>query len=235
MDAEMEDARVAEAQDNTWGEDGPLPLSDKESRILDLYDQLTRLEFEVALQKELHRATIDPSENVAAQDVINAQDRLLEARASWMLRSEVAESVMVNNPILKAVHRGTDSTPIERDLLPFVEHRDEVTTSLAKRDMERQKVNNDLAKVQVEAMHIGRRNIELAAEVLKLAETANQNKAEALDDAETREEVERLEQELKASRQKWKVIKGTASAVVAGSGVDWVKDAELRDIVLDPA
>ncbi|KAB5580768.1 centromere protein H (CENP-H)-domain-containing protein [Coniochaeta sp. 2T2.1] len=234
MDAEMEDARGAEAQDNTWGEDAPLPLSDKESRILDLYDHLIKLEFEVALQKELQRATIDPSENVSAQDVTNAQDRLLEARASWMLRNEVAESVMVVNPTIKAVHRGTESTPIERDLLPYVEHRDEVTTALAKRDMERQKVNNELTKVQVEVIQIGRRNVELAAEVLKLADTANQNNAEAIDDTGTREEIERLERELKASRQKWKVIKGTASAVVAGSGVDWVKDAELKDIVLDP-
>lgn len=44
----------------------------------------------------------------------------------------------------------------------------------------------------------------------------------------------RLQGELKASRQRWKVMKGTASAVVAGSGVDWARDDELREMVLDP-
>lgn len=43
-----------------------------------------------------------------------------------------------------------------------------------------------------------------------------------------------LEGRLAASEQKWRVIKGTASAVVAGSGVDWARNPELRDVVLDP-
>ena len=91
-----------------------------------------------------------------------------------------------------------------------------------------------MRNVQVESIRINRRNVELAANVLTLAKAADQNKAEAIDDPATKEEIARLEKELKASRQKWKVMKGTASAVVAGSGVDWVKDPELRDIVLDP-
>lgn len=74
----------------------------------------------------------------------------------------------------------------------------------------------------------------MAAEVLTLAHAADQNKAESTDDPAVMEEMSRLEKELKTSRQRWKVMKGTASAVVAGSGIDWVKDAELRDIVLDP-
>lgn len=91
-----------------------------------------------------------------------------------------------------------------------------------------------MREVQVKAMQIGRRNSDLAAQVLTLAEAAGQNEAGSIDDPETKDEIARLERELKASRQRWKVMKGTASAVVAGSGVDWVKDAELRDIVLDP-
>lgn len=70
--------------------------------------------------------------------------------------------------------------------------------------------------------------------MLTLAEAAGQNRADSIDDPATKDEIAKLEQELKASRQRWKVMKGTASAVVAGSGVDWVKDGELRDIVLDP-
>lgn len=43
----------------------------------------------------------------------------------------------------------------------------------------------------------------------------------------------KLEGRLAASKQKWRVMKGTASGVVAGSGVDWAGDSELRDVVLE--
>lgn len=109
-----------------------------------------------------------------------------------------------------------------------------MSTTIAKQDTERQRVNDELSIVQVEAIRVSRRNAELAAEVLTLAQAADQNKAKSIDDPATKEEIARSEKELKASRQKWKVMKGTASAVVAGSGVDWVKDTELREIVLDP-
>jgi hypothetical protein len=120
------------------------------------------------------------------------------------------------------------------DLLPHVEQRDEASTTIAKQDIEWQRINDELRIVQVEAIRIGRRNAELAAEILTLAQAADQNKADSIDDPATKEEIASLEKELKTSRQKWKVMKGTASAVVAGSGVDWVKDTELRDLVLDP-
>jgi hypothetical protein len=174
-----------------------------------------------------------------------------------MLRNDVVEGVMTVNPIIKAVHRGTDASPIERyvatpatsawnavqltsrwpllsDLLPHIELRDEVSAAIAKKDTERQSLDDELRRIQIEAIQIGKRNTELASEVLALAKARYQNSAESIDDAAAREEIARLEQGLKASRQKWKVMKGTASAVVAGSGVDWVNDAELRDIVLDP-
>ena len=120
------------------------------------------------------------------------------------------------------------------DLLPHIELRDEASTAIAGKDTERQRLDDELRKVQIEAIQTSKRNADLAAEVLRLAESANRSKADPVDDPTMKEEMARLEQELKASRQKWKVMKGTASAVVAGSGVDWVKDAELRDIVLDP-
>jgi hypothetical protein len=38
-----------------------------------------------------------------------------------MLRNDVVESVMMVNPIIKAVHRGTDASPIERYVRTAVE------------------------------------------------------------------------------------------------------------------
>lgn len=54
------------------------------------------------------------------------------------------------------------------------------------------------------------------------------------DDADSRQEMERLEGNVRLSKQRWRVIKGVAAGVVAGSGVDWAGDDELCDIVLDP-
>lgn len=75
----------------------------------------------------------------------------------------------------------------------------------------------------------------MAEHLLDLAKQTDQGRAEFLSaDSEHAPEIARLEAELKGSRQRWRVVKGTASAIVAGSGVDWARDAELRDIVLDP-
>nr|5Z08_D Chain D, Cenp-H [Thermothielavioides terrestris NRRL 8126] len=41
------------------------------------------------------------------------------------------------------------------------------------------------------------------------------------------------EAEMKSNRRRWRIMKGAASAIVAGSGIDWVRDERLRDLVLD--
>lgn len=76
--------------------------------------------------------------------------------------------------------------------------------------------------------------MELTAEILRLTEDAEKRRAGETDDPAVQAEMARLEAEMKASRQRWKVMKGTASAVVVGSGVDWSRDEALRDVVLDP-
>jgi hypothetical protein len=86
-----------------------------------------------------------------------------------------------------------------------------------------------------EAEHIiaARKNAELAATMIALADEANTQKKEDIKDLEVREQIDELEKSLKVSRQRWRIMKGTASAVVAGSGVDWSRDPELRGLVLD--
>lgn len=50
-------------------------------------------------------------------NITEAQDALLTARARYRLRNDAIESVMMANPILKAVHNGTQASPIERHVL----------------------------------------------------------------------------------------------------------------------
>jgi len=57
---------------------------------------------------------IDPTEMVSEKDLQDASERLLEAKARYALRNTIVESVMMANPVLKAVHAGLNATPIER-------------------------------------------------------------------------------------------------------------------------
>lgn len=91
-----------------------------------------------------------------------------------------------------------------------------------------------LTETEAESARLSRRNVELASELLGLAQETDRGKSEPMNDPATKLELERVEQEARTSRQRWRVMKGTASAIVAGSGVDWARDHALRDIVLDP-
>lgn len=117
--------------------------------------------------------------------------------------------------------------------MPYVEQRDILSQNSLKRTAELQSLVNRIRHVEVDAIKISRENRVLAAEVLRLAEQANPSHANMQLEPGTQKELQRLEKEVKSSRQKWKVIKGTASAVVAGSGVDWTRDEQLTDMVLD--
>lgn len=56
----------------------------------------------------------DGSAEVTEQDIKMAQDRLLDSRASYVLRNDVVDSVLTARPILQAVHHGINATPAER-------------------------------------------------------------------------------------------------------------------------
>jgi hypothetical protein len=48
------------------------------------------------------------------QSIEAAQEALLETRARYVLRNDVAESVLSVKPVLQAVHAGSRASPIER-------------------------------------------------------------------------------------------------------------------------
>ncbi|KAI0536468.1 centromere protein H (CENP-H)-domain-containing protein [Xylaria digitata] len=217
------------------GVDGPtsLLLSDKEKRVLELHDKLQRLQLEIALlnAQKNYVPNTSPGRTIEA-----AQQELLDSRARYMLRNEVVANVVCANPILQAVHYGTKASPIERDLLPLLTDRDAASSTLASQTTELHSLLSDLTDVESRSLRLGRENVALAERLLDLAKQTEQGKAELLPgDSEHAAEIAELEAQVKSSRQRWRVLKGTASAIVAGSGADWARDTELRDIVLDPA
>ncbi|KAH0499214.1 hypothetical protein TgHK011_006420 [Trichoderma gracile] len=221
-------SEVDEAMTGVDGGESRLPLSEDETKVLELYDRLQELRLEIAIINAQQAGVKDD------EDITAAQNALLTARARYRLRNDAIEAVMMANPILKAVHSGTQASPIERDLFPYIEQRDETSISVAKHADSMAKLSRDLTSVQVQSIRVCRDNVKLTAQVFELAEQAKQRKAVRLDDPDVQREMDKLTREVKASRQRWKVMKGVASGIVAGSGVDWAADEELRSIVLDP-
>ncbi|KAI1435070.1 centromere protein H (CENP-H)-domain-containing protein [Xylaria sp. CBS 124048] len=212
----------------------PLRLSDVEKRVLELHDKLQQLQLEIALLNAQKNYVADTSSAELSMEV--AQEELLNSRARYMLRNEVVTNVMSSYPILQAIHNGTKASPVERDLLPLLTNRDAATTTLASQDAELHSLLDDLKEVETRSLRLGAENIALAERLLDFAKQTDQGKAELLSgDSEHTATIAGLEGEVKTSRQRWRVLKDTASAIVVGSGVDWAGDTELRDMVLDPA
>ncbi|KAK1570296.1 centromere protein H (CENP-H)-domain-containing protein [Colletotrichum navitas] len=227
---EPQDQRTAEQ-----AVDAPaLLLSNDERRVLALYDELRDLEVTVALIEAQQRYTPDSLLQNTEEDVRQAQQDAAKARAGWLLRNDITDSVMTANPILKAVHSSTQSTPIETDLLPHIHARDATSVTLSETSSDIRAAINELTDVEAESLRVGRRNVELTAEILRLTEEAEARRMGEIGDVGVQEDMYRLQAEVKASRQRWKVMKGTASAIVVGSGIDWTRDETLTDIVLDP-
>jgi len=82
-------------------------------------------------------------------------------------------------------------------------------------------------------MVTARKNVELSTRMLSLVEQANTQSKEDIDDPKSRRQLDELEASMKTSRQRWRIMKSTASATIAGSGVDWARDPKLLEIVLD--
>jgi hypothetical protein len=69
--------------------------------------------------------------------------------------------------------------------------------------------------------------------MIALAEEANTQRKDDIDDPKVRQQLDELELAMRTSRQRWRIMKGTASATIAGSGIDWARDPKLLEIVLD--
>jgi len=96
-----------------------------------------------------------------------------------------------------------------------------------------QTARDQLAELEIEGLKVSHKNTELAAEALQLAGKNHEQSTENVKSERFRRDIATLEEQAKASRHRWRIIKGATSAIVAGSGIDWVRDGRLRDFVLD--
>ncbi|KAH7181003.1 centromere protein H (CENP-H)-domain-containing protein [Fusarium sp. MPI-SDFR-AT-0072] len=210
-----------------------LPISEDETKILELYDRIQELRLEIAIINAQKSHQAEETSSLIAEETEKAQLELMESRAQYILRNEVTEAVMTANPILRAVHGGPEAAHVERELLPYIERRDDTSILVATQAAETNKVLSMLTNVQSNTLRKSRENVTSAAELLELAEQVKRKKR-VPPNSKMMQEQEELEADVKASKQRWRVMKGVASGIIVGSGIDWVHDDELQDVVLDP-
>jgi len=208
-----------------------LSLSEKEKAILRLYDQIQELELEQAvLEQELDIPTTTTTENIE-DEVAKAEQELLELRATYTTRERAIETVLITDPILKAVHLKA-ATPAERALLPLVHRRDILALVQENLANAHSATLEALSKTEIQNIHANQQNQELTRQLLELTKQASSWRDE-LDDDEVKLRLDQVETDRKAIQGKWDVIKHVTAAAIVASGVDWARDDELRDLVLN--
>ena len=127
----------------------------------------------------------------------------------------------------------THELTVYRDLTPLVQQRDDISVTLTGLSTKLLSTRNELLNVESEHMVLARQNTELATTMLVLAEEADTKRKDYITDPKARQQLDELEAAMKTSRQRWRIMKETASATIAGSGLDWARDPKLLALVLD--
>jgi hypothetical protein len=117
-------------------------------------------------------------------------------------------------------------------LLPLLEKRDEVSVALADLSRKSLDTKRELLRVEADNVTTNRQNADLAAQMITLTKEADTQKRSDMPRKAQRELAE-MDANVKLSRQRWRIMKGTASGTIVGSGVDWARDPGLLEIVLD--
>ncbi|MCJ1361128.1 hypothetical protein MMC16_000225, partial [Acarospora aff. strigata] len=91
-------------------------FSEREQQVLDLYETLQEFELERSMleaQKTVRPVSVDDVSELHNQ-LGTAQEELLKAKAAYSLKRQITENVLMTDPIIKAVHSGTEAAFAER-------------------------------------------------------------------------------------------------------------------------
>jgi hypothetical protein len=134
---------------------------------------------------------------------------------------------------LLTIFRLSFTSPRERKsaLLPLIHRRDTLSVTHANLSRALSTALESLSQVQTSHAAAQALNRQLTARLLTLSAERDKKSRETA--ASKSEAYREAEEALREARVKWEVMRNTVQAVIVGSGVDWVRDARLRDVVLD--
>ncbi len=120
-----------------------------------------------------------------------------------------------------------------RKLSASLQSRDDLSIAHGKLLEQLSNLLSTLTTTEVENIQVTKRNADLAPELFRLAEAKKARAQLDVEDPMVQSQVDDLKEEVRSSQHKWRIIKSVVGAMVAGSGVDWANDNELRELVLD--
>ncbi|GME63510.1 uncharacterized protein LTHEOB_3920 [Neofusicoccum parvum] len=218
-----------------------LVLSDPEKLVLQLYQQVRELELERALVEAQQSDAPSPSsdetlsDDEVAQQLLVAEREAMEARASYLLRNKIVEQVLITDPVIRAVHAGSNASFDERRLLPHLHTRDVLSMYLSSLIANLTTTTSSLTTATKALTAANAKNTSLATTLLSLAKPPASSVAAAdeITDANLRAQLLEAEKDATAARRRWRSVKGVAAGVVVGSGVDWAGEEGLRRLVME--
>ena len=163
----------------------------------------------------------------------------------------MVEDVLIVDPLLKAIHAGPKATPTERYYLtgslhddtrkltscralrPLIDRRDTLEIAHTNLSSSLQMLLKETARLSADNIRAMERNRCLTATLLTLAKRVQLREDEVSKDARFDAQLEVLRQDAATARRKWRMMKSVVAALVAGSGIDWARDDDLRDLVVD--
>lgn len=186
----------------------------------------------------------------AEEQLAIAERELLEARSTYTVRRKAIRTILMTEPILKAVHlkaatpaeryvptnspevRSKSNRDIHRALLCLVNRRDVLALAHENLASAHDLVMRQLSNLEVKNLQINRENQDLVRQLLELTKE-DSSWREKLEDPELLSQLDSFETDLKARKAQWETMKFIASAVVVASGLNWADDDMLRALVLD--
>lgn len=95
--------------------------------------------------------------------------------------------------------------------------------------------SNQKALTGIEADNItaSEKNRRLAESVVELTEQIQTQRSSAIHDSNLVPQAEKFQLKHEVAKKRWRTMKSVVAAMVAGSGIDWARDGELKMLVLD--
>ena len=90
-----------------------------------------------------------------------------------------------------------------------------------------------LTEVEAQNIEAMEKNRELTATLVELTRQMSEQRVSALTESNLGNQLEILRDDVRTARKRWKIMKSVVAAVIVGSGVDWARDDELRQAVID--
>jgi hypothetical protein len=90
-----------------------------------------------------------------------------------------------------------------------------------------------LTRIEADNVAALAKNRGLAATLVGLTEQVQARRSSAIADSNLAPQAEKSKVKHEVAKKRWRTMKSVVAAMIAGSGVDWARDSELKMLVLD--